>query len=308
MTESLLSQAEFADNPEPRCPVVLLLDTSASMQGAPIQELNGGLRALDETLKADPLAALRVEVAIVTFGGHVQAIDVREGRDVAIPFDAEQAFVTVDAFVPPTLIASGNTPMGEAVRCGLELLRARKEIYKQNGMDYFRPWVFMITDGQPTDVWQPAAQQVRAEEARKGVIFFAVSVQGADMETLSQFSRAWPLASCSSGSPRACRWSRTLGPASKPRCRRWGGPTSIRRTRTKREGQLAGDWRVGTGHVAQRGRRALPGCARVPRLARGGRHGRLGRWRGDSRALGPGGAGRGRSGDGRVPGGGAAPG
>jgi uncharacterized protein YegL len=188
MTESLLSQAEFADNPEPRCPVVLLLDTSASMQGAPIQELNDGLRALDETLKADPLAALRVEVAIVTWGGHVQAIDVREGGDAAIPFDAEQAFVTVDAFLPPTLIASGNTPMGEAVRHGLELLRERKEVYKQNSMDYFRPWMFMITDGQPTDTWQPAAQQVRSEEARKGVVFFAVSVQGADMETLSQFS------------------------------------------------------------------------------------------------------------------------
>jgi uncharacterized protein YegL len=188
MEETLLDQAEFADNPEPRCPVVLLLDTSGSMRGQPIDELNEGLRSFDVAVKADPLASLRVEVAIVTFGGAVQAIDVRSGTGSSIDFDAENAFVTVDLFRPPKLSARGGTPMGGAVSRALTLLRERKEIYKQNSLDYFRPWMFLITDGKPTDEWRSAAQQAKQEEARKGVLFFGVGVEGADMGTLAQFS------------------------------------------------------------------------------------------------------------------------
>jgi uncharacterized protein YegL len=59
---------EFADNPEPRCPCILLLDTSGSMSGAKIAELNSGLQAFAEELRSDAMAAKRVEIAIVTFG------------------------------------------------------------------------------------------------------------------------------------------------------------------------------------------------------------------------------------------------
>ncbi len=183
---TVLDQAEFADNPEPRCPVVLVLDTSGSMQGQPIQELNQGLREFKQAIQADRLAALRVEVALIPFGGSTKPIDVRV--DTATAFDAQQPFVTVDNFEPPYLLAAGDTPMGSAVRQGLNLLRLRKEVYKANSIDYFRPWMFLITDGKPTDDWQPAAQQLRDEEARKGVLFFGVGVEGADMGILSQFS------------------------------------------------------------------------------------------------------------------------
>lgn len=192
MEESLLDQVEFEDNPEPRCPAVLLLDTSGSMQGQPIRELNQGLHAFDAAVKADRLASLRVEVAIVTFGGNVETIDVRGGGSAPQGIDAAQAFVTVDGFQPPTLTARGSTPMGEAVRQALVMLRERKEIYKQNSLDYFRPWMFLITDGKPTDEWQTAAQQVKEEETRKGVMFFGVGVEGADMGTLAQFSSQRP--------------------------------------------------------------------------------------------------------------------
>ncbi|MGH2523145.1 MAG: vWA domain-containing protein [Anaerolineales bacterium] len=188
MSLTVLEQAEFADNPEPRCPVVLLLDTSGSMQGMPIRELNEGLQAFKEAVQADRLAALRVEVAIVTFGGTAKAIAVHGSAGATAAFDPRQPFVTVDNFEPPILLASGDTPMGAAVRHGLQLLRERKEVYKQNSIDYFRPWMFLITDGHPTDEWQSAAQQLRDEEARKGVLFFGVGVEGADMQILSQFS------------------------------------------------------------------------------------------------------------------------
>jgi uncharacterized protein YegL len=182
-----LALAEFADNPEPRCAVILLLDTSGSMSGEPINELNEGLREFDRALKGDRLASLRVEVAIITFGGRVRAVDVR-GSGAESPFDANTAFVTVDNFVPPTLSAHGSTPMGDAVRQALALLRHRKDIYKQNGIDYFRPWLFLISDGEPTDEWQTAAATVQQEEARKGLSFYSVAVRGAKLDTLARFS------------------------------------------------------------------------------------------------------------------------
>ena len=211
MESNFFDQAEFADNPEPRCPVVLVLDTSGSMKGQAIVEMNEGLRAFGQAIRADRLAALRVEVAVVTFGGAVRAINVRgqtsgvmdvvqyNPRGLAIrpkvqevPFNAREAFVTADLFQPPWLDADGGTPLGEAVQRSLGLLRERKEIYKQNGLDYFRPWVFVITDGKPTDKWEAVAEQMRQEESRKGVQFYGVGVEGADLKALSRFSEVRP--------------------------------------------------------------------------------------------------------------------
>jgi uncharacterized protein YegL len=168
-----LSQPEFVENPENRCPVVLLLDTSSSMRGAAMTALNAGVARFKEELFKDEMAALRVELAIVTFG----------------PVRLVQDFTTVDQFMPPMLSAEGgNTPMGEALEYGLELLESRKQIYKQNGIQYYRPWMFLITDGTPTDRWTHAAQRVRETEASRKVSFFAVGVQGADLRILRQIA------------------------------------------------------------------------------------------------------------------------
>jgi uncharacterized protein YegL len=186
---SYFDQAEFADNPEPRCPVVLCLDTSGSMKGDPIVQLNEALAQFSAELKDDSLASLRVEVAVVTFGGGVKSLGVHaddSGEDAG--FDPAKSFTTVDLFAPPELKAGGGTPMGEAVRKSLELLRARKEVYKNNDLDYFRPWMFLITDGKPTDNWESAAEQARLEDARKGLLFFGIGVESAEMETLAKFS------------------------------------------------------------------------------------------------------------------------
>ncbi|RUT07145.1 hypothetical protein DSM106972_024060 [Dulcicalothrix desertica PCC 7102] len=74
---------EFVFNPEPRCPVILLLDTSGSMSGQPIKELNDGIMAFKQSIQQDGLASLRVEVAIVTFGESVSvAQNLRHYRPV----------------------------------------------------------------------------------------------------------------------------------------------------------------------------------------------------------------------------------
>lgn len=169
--------SDFALNPEPRCPCLLLLDVSGSMAGQPITELNAGLKGFRDELVADELASKRVEVACITFG----------------PVNVATEFETAAVFQPPWLRALGDTPMGAAISSGVELVRLRKEAYRKNGIAFYRPWIFLITDGAPTDEWTAAAKKVKEGEAAKAFAFFAVGVQGANMDILRQIAVREPL-------------------------------------------------------------------------------------------------------------------
>ena len=174
VVSSLEDAVEFAENPEPRCPCVLLLDTSGSMNGPAIDALNAGVKSFKEELVKDSLAAKRVEVAVISFNNEVTLV---------------QDFVTVDQFDPPTLTAGGMTHMGAAINRALDIISARKAQYRQNGVAYYRPWVFMITDGapqgEPEALVEQAAQRIHSDENDKRVAFFAVGVENADMVRLS---------------------------------------------------------------------------------------------------------------------------
>jgi uncharacterized protein YegL len=117
----------------------------------PIDELNEGLQTFRSELVGDSLAAKRVEVAIVTFG----------------PVQVQTDFTTIQNFIAPHLSSMGDTPMGAAVERAIEMVRERKDIYKSNGIPYYRPWVFLMTDGAPTDSIARASQLVREGEASK---------------------------------------------------------------------------------------------------------------------------------------------
>ena len=182
MSESrrLEEAVDFADNPEQRCPCILLLDVSGSMDGAPIKALNDGLHIFRDALNKDDLTKKRVEVAIVTFESEVKVV---------------QDFVTADQFQPPTLKVGGLTYMGKGINKALDILQVRKALYKANAISYYRPWIFMITDGSPSDneVVDRAAQRIRDEEAEKKVAFFGVGVEGVDMTRLSQIVKRDPV-------------------------------------------------------------------------------------------------------------------
>ncbi len=169
--------ARYADNPDPRCPCVLVLDRSGSMAGKPIAELNAGLQQFRSELLGDQLAARRVEIAVVPFG------PVLRGSPFHVPTE----------FFPQALTAEGGTPTGEAVEYAIELIATQKATYKQHGIPYYRPWIILITDGQPTDNWSRAAQLVRDGEAAKAFSFFAIGVSGADMDVLRKLSVRDPL-------------------------------------------------------------------------------------------------------------------
>ncbi|HFI5772364.1 TPA: VWA domain-containing protein [Escherichia coli] len=178
MSEQItFATSDFASNPEPRCPCILLLDVSGSMNGRPINELNAGLVTFRDELLADPLALKRVELGIVTFG----------------PVHVEQPFTNAANFFPPILFAQGDTPMGAAITKALDMVEERKREYRANGISYYRPWIFLITDGAPTDEWQAAANKVFRGEEDKRFAFFSIGVQGADMKTLAQISVRQPL-------------------------------------------------------------------------------------------------------------------
>ncbi|HVK47849.1 MAG TPA: VWA domain-containing protein [Pseudobacter sp.] len=167
----------FADNPEPRCPCVLLLDTSGSMSGKPIAQLNEGIQTLKKELLADPLASKRVEIAIVTFG----------------PVTVESDFTTVGNFFPRPLHAENDTPMGAAINLGIDMVTRRKNEYKAHGIGYYKPWIILITDGAPTDSHSKAAMLVREGEAMSSFAFFAIGVEDANFDILREISVRQPL-------------------------------------------------------------------------------------------------------------------
>lgn len=169
---------EFVENPDPRCPCILLLDCSGSMNGAPIQELNKGLKAFQQQLRSDDMASKRVEVTVLKFASDVEVIN---------------EFETAEYFEPQELTAGGLTSMGTAIERAIQMLEQRKTVYKANGIAYYRPWIFLITDGAPTDDYTNAMQMVHDGEKNRQFAFFSVGVQGADMNILKQISDREPL-------------------------------------------------------------------------------------------------------------------
>ncbi|MBE9142966.1 SAV_2336 N-terminal domain-related protein [Planktothrix mougeotii] len=167
------TQLSFATNPEPALPIVLLLDTSGSMSGQPINELNQGLVTFQKELNKDALASMRVEVAIIAFNSYINIV---------------QDFVKVNQFQPPHLFAEGTTETGKAIEFTLNLIEDRKVVYKKSDIQYYRPWVLLITDGMPTDNWRNSAKMVRGLAANKKINFFAVGVDGADFSILSEIA------------------------------------------------------------------------------------------------------------------------
>lgn len=152
------------------------------MQGEPIGALNAGLEALRYDLLLDPVAARRAEIAVVTFDNQVQQV---------------QGFASPEHFELPVLTAQGLTHMGAGIHLALDLIEERKAQYRAGGVGYYRPWIFMITDGEPQgeteDVVRAAARRIREDETAKRVAFFAVGVEGANLARLGKIAVRTPL-------------------------------------------------------------------------------------------------------------------
>ena len=162
-------------NTERRCPVILVQDTSSSMRQV-IAEVNQGISDLRHDLVQDPLASQRVELAVVTFG----------------PVQLAQDFMTVDQWIPPRLIAAGSTPLGEALLFAREQLRSRRRAYQEAGIPHYRPWMWIVTDGAPTDNWRSSLDEVRKETDAGKLEVFTIGTSTADFRVLRELSSPRP--------------------------------------------------------------------------------------------------------------------
>jgi uncharacterized protein YegL len=172
---------ELQDNTSERLPCAIVLDGSSSMAGPSIDELNAGLKVLEDELKADATASQRVQLLLIRLGGDDSAEVVADWTD-AMTFSA------------PVIQADGTTPLGAAVRLAMHKLEEQKARYKANAIPYKRPWLFVLTDGVPTDPdWESAAAACKAAEAANQLSFFGIGVGGADMAVLSRFSARPPM-------------------------------------------------------------------------------------------------------------------
>ncbi len=176
--ERILREQELFDIPNTRLAICLVLDTSGSMEGDNINELNQGVDLLMNTLKKDKNTKFSTEIAVVTFGGQAKKI-----LDFGIV--ANQNI--------PVLGASGQTPMNEAVNLALDLLETRKNEYKKAGVDYYQPWMVLMTDGLP-DVDPLTSSKKTADLVKqKKLTVLPIGIgKHVDMDTLKKFSPTKP--------------------------------------------------------------------------------------------------------------------
>ncbi|WP_456279016.1 vWA domain-containing protein [Bacillus sp. AK128] len=176
--EFLLSQIELYENPSTRLPICLVLDTSYSMNGEPIKELNKGVKLFMESIRKDDIASASAEISMVTFGGEVKQL-----------FD----FGSINRQTIPHLTVDGLTPMGEGINLAIDLLERRKNMYSQSGVSYFQPWIVIMTDGAPTDDISLASRRTTDLVNNKKLTIFPLGIgPNADMATLKQFSPKRP--------------------------------------------------------------------------------------------------------------------
>lgn len=206
MNENLLRLEDLVNNPTPRVPVCLCLDTSGSMGrviGGEVIEtgksefsdgkmwniVEGGVSAIDElkegvnlfydAIRKDEVAMFSAEICIITFGGNSPRL-VEDFSNIERQPNL------------PQLIADGDTPMGEAVNLALDRLEIRKQEYKDKGVDYFQPWLVLMTDGAPNGSPQELERSVvRTQELvnSKKLTVFPIGIgDEADMEALGKFS------------------------------------------------------------------------------------------------------------------------
>ncbi len=154
-----------------RLPVYLLLDTSGSMYGEPIEAVKNGVQTLVSTLRSDPYALETAYISIITFNSSAQQI---------------APLTEIASFQPPQIDASGCTALGEAL--ALLAQKVDSEIVKttQDVRGDWRPLVFIMTDGEPTD---SLTQGLAEFKKRKwGMVVACAAGQGANTNTLKQIT------------------------------------------------------------------------------------------------------------------------
>ena len=154
-----------------RLPVYLLLDCSGSMSGEPIEAVRQGVRMLVSDLRGNPQALETAFLSVITFASSAQQVC---------------PLTELISFQEPTLDAGGSTSLGEALKLLERCLdnEVRKSSPTQKGD--WKPLVFLMTDGQPTDNWEMAANSIK--QRKLGNIIACAAGAGADAQSLKRIT------------------------------------------------------------------------------------------------------------------------
>lgn len=154
-----------------RLPVYLVLDTSGSMHGEAIEAVKNGIQTLLSTLRQDPYALETAYLSVITFNTSVEQI---------VPL------TDLLSFSPPQLFATGTTSLGGALELTAKCIE--REIVKTTSETKgdWRPLVFLMTDGMPTDDWLKGLEQFK--KVKKGMVIACAAGQTVDIEVLKKIT------------------------------------------------------------------------------------------------------------------------
>lgn len=154
-----------------RLPIYLLLDCSGSMMGEPIAAVQTGLQNLVATLRQDPYALETAYISVITFDS--------EARQTVPLTELSQ-------FNPPTLSATGTTAMGAALTLLSERIEAEVTKTTADTKGDWKPVVFLMTDGTPTDNLTPGIDALK--RIKLGTFVACAAGSGAETKELSRIT------------------------------------------------------------------------------------------------------------------------
>ena len=199
--------SEVAENYEQKCLCVLVLDLSGSMNeivddstavatgqtiyvdGKNYNIVTGGISKLDNLIEGlqsfytdienDETTSQRLELAVVTFGDSVNVI---------------QSPSLISDIQLPELMADGDTALVDAVDEAIDIVNNRKTWYKSTGQPYYRPWIILITDGEPNEGQDVStlASKIKKDTSEKKYVFLPIGVDNANMQVLQSIQGQIP--------------------------------------------------------------------------------------------------------------------